>query len=363
MARLREISNNADENQTQRTERKGRKFKQKEEPHSVKYYFFLALFVFPSLAWIISVGGDVLNNVGGVFGSVSDGFVIAIPLLLPVLIAVYSKKLRSVMLKGILPIAVAALIFPTIRVYMCSPIELRNEDIGTRFSLKTTAAEFLKRACQEECLAKSKLPSSYRLSLSTPRVAIKVPFRQIVNLNLTTSAMVNGQAVKVARLLLLASWRSVKGRYHALNMIARVPLKVKKLKEGLASKQDMLMVGRVVQVPNDLMKLKGELEKQKRFMRPFMMEVYRVEPIEGGTGETKRSKEKDKQEENARNEKKETKHKKQQENNEKKEEKRHEGGNKQEENEDEGEDENEETIYKRQKYIDEDEEELIIEEE
>lgn len=245
-----------------------------------KNYIFLFLFMFPSLAWIVSVAGDVVNNIGGVFGSIANGAIISAPIVIPIIIAVYSKKLRGHMLKGVLPIAIAVLIFPSIQVHLCSPIYLRNEDLGTQHSLQANAEQFIKDSCIEHCLKQSKLPHAYQLSLFTPRVSVRVHHRQVLDLNLTTSVRTGGKVVKVAKLLLLPSWRKVKGRYHALNLIARIPLKVKKLEEALKNKNDIIFSGKIVTLPNDLKQLKSGLEKQRRFIRPIILEVFKVTPIE-----------------------------------------------------------------------------------
>ena len=262
-----------------------------------KYYFFLFIFMFPSLAWIVSVAGDVVNNVGGVFGSIANGALISTPIVLPIVIAIYSKKLRAFMLKGVLPVAFAVLIFPSIQVYLCSPVYLKNEDLGTKHSLQANADNFLRESCVEKCLKPSKIPSAYQLSLFTPRVAVRVHYRQILDLNLTTSVRTGGKVVKVAKLLLLQSWRKVKGKYHALNLIARIPLKVKKLDQALKDKNDMILRGKVVNLPNDLKQLKSGLEKQRRFVRPIILEVFRVTPIEAepdkGNEKEKETKEKE----------------------------------------------------------------------
>jgi len=245
-----------------------------------KYYIFLFLFMFPSLAWIVSVTGDVVNNIGGVFGGIANGAIISSPIVIPIIIAIYCKKLRGHMLKGVLPIGIAVLIFPSIQVHLCSPIYLRNEDLGTQHSLQANADQFIKDGCIEHCLKQSKLPYAYQLSLFTPRVSIRVHHRQVLDLNLTTSVRTGGKVVKVAKLLLLPSWRKVKGKYHALNLIARIPLTVQKLEEALKNKNDIILSGKIVPLPNDLKQLKSGLEKQRRFIRPIILEVFKVTPIE-----------------------------------------------------------------------------------
>lgn len=246
---------------------------------SYKNLAFLCLMIFPSLFWLLAVGTDVVSNLGSVFGNSLKALSIAILFLIPVIAGYFIKPLRG-FVKLLIPALLAVLLLPTIQVYLCSPLEIKNENIGTQFSLKTTAAEFLQRTCEDICLNNSKIPSPYSLTFFTPRVSLRVKFSQIVDLNLTTSAMVGGEKLDVAKIVLLKSWRSVKGKYFALNIIARVPVKIKKFQEGLTSKQGMILSGRVDNIPADLKKLRGELEKQRHFLRPFVLEVFRATLME-----------------------------------------------------------------------------------
>ena len=246
---------------------------------SYKNLAFLCLMIFPSLFWLLAVGSDVVSNLGSVFGNSFKALSIAILFVIPAIAGYFIKPLRG-FVKLLIPALLAVLLLPTIQVYLCSPLELKNENIGTQFSLKTTGAEFLQRACEDICLNNSKIPSPYSLTLFTPRVSLKVKFSQIVDLNLTTSAMVGGEKLDMAKIVLLKSWRSVKGKYFALNIIARVPVKIKKFQEELTAKQGMILSGRVENIPVDLKKLRGELEKQRYFVRPFVLEVFRATLME-----------------------------------------------------------------------------------
>jgi len=245
---------------------------------SYKNLAFLCLMIFPSLFWLVAVGSDVVSNLGSVFGNSLKALSITILFVIPVIAGYFIKPLRG-FVKLLIPALFAVLLLPTIQVYLCSPLEIKNENIGTQFSLKTTAAEFLQQACEDICLNNSKIPSPYSLTLFTPRVSLKVKFSQIVDLNLTTSAMVGGEKLAMAKIVLLKSWRSVKGKYFALNIIARVPVKIKKFQEGLTAKQGMTLSGRVENIPADLKKLRGELEKQRHYVRPFVLEVFRATPM------------------------------------------------------------------------------------
>lgn len=242
---------------------------------SYKNLAFLCLLVFPSLFWLIAVGSDVASNLGSVFGSYTKIFVVLGLFAIPAVGGYFYKPVRG-LLKFAIPLLFAVLLFPTFQVYLCSPLEIRNENIGTKYSLKTTAPEFLQQACEEICLKNSKIPSAYSLTFFTPRVSIKVKFNQIVDLNLTTTATVNGEKLPIAKLVLLKSWRSVKGKYFALNIIARVPVKVKKFEAGLEAKKGIILSGRVEAIPSGLKNLRSDLEKKRHFVRPFVLEVYRA---------------------------------------------------------------------------------------
>lgn len=246
---------------------------------SYKNIAFLCLMIFPSLFWLVAVGSDVVSNLGSMFGNSLKALSISGLLVIPVIAGYFVKPLRG-FVKLLIPVLLAVLVLPTFQVYLCSPLEIKNENIGTQFSLKTTAAEFLQQACEDVCLKNSKIPSPYSLTFFTPRVSLKVKFSQIVDLNLTTSAMVGGEKLPMAKIVLLKSWRSVKGKYFALHIIARVPVKIKKFQEGLTAKQGMILSGRVENIPADLKNLRGELEKQRHFVRPFVLEVFRATPME-----------------------------------------------------------------------------------
>ena len=249
---------------------------------SYKNFAFLCLMVLPSLFWLAAVGGDVISNAGIVFGNNSK-ILSVIGLIVITIIAGYLFKPLRLYSKLLLPAFLWALLLPTFQIYLCSPLEIKNENIGTQYSLKTTASEFLQQACEEVCLNKSKIPSSYALTFFTPRVSLRVKFSQIVDLNITTSTMVGDEKVPLAKIVLLKSWRSVKGKYFGLHIITRVPVKIKKFQESMTAKQGMLLSGRVENIPSDLKKLRSELEKQRHFIRPFVLEVFRATPIEEWT--------------------------------------------------------------------------------
>lgn len=253
-----------------------------ESQTSYKNIALLCLMIFPSLFWLAAVGSDVMSNFGSVFGHISKALSVTGLLVIPVIAGYFIKPLRG-FVKLLIPVLFAVLLLPTFHVYFCSPLQIKNENIGTQFSLKTTAAEFLQQACEDVCLNNSKIPSSYSMTLFTPRVSLKVKFSQIVDLNLTTSAMVGGEKLPVAKIVLLKSWRSVKGKYFALHIITRVPVKIKKFQEGLTAKQGMILSGRVENIPTDLKNLRSELEKQRHFLRPFILEVFRATLMEEWT--------------------------------------------------------------------------------
>ena len=256
------------------------KGKSKESESNIKYYMFLGLMIFPSLAWLIGSAADTFGNLQNVFGRLTIASFLPILLVLPVILCLVVKSLRA-LLKVYLPVLLAILIFPTMQVYFCSPVAIENKDIGTKFSLKTNADEFLQHSCVDFCLKKSIIPSAYALTFFKPRVAITLEFRQLINLNISSSAMIGGEERKLAKIILLQSLRSVKGKVHGLNILAKVPTKLgKKFEEGITAKSNMVLTGRIQNVPSDLANLKSQLEKRRHFVRPFSLDVFRLEIIE-----------------------------------------------------------------------------------
>lgn len=255
--------------------------KPKESETNIKYYLFLALLIFPSLAWVIGSAADTFGNLHNVFhGRLTVANLLPILLVLPVILCFLVKRLRS-LLKFYLPLLLAILVFPTTQVYFCSPVQIENKDIGTKFGLKTTADEFLQQSCVDFCLKKSAIPSAYALTFFKPRVAIKLEFRQLINLNVSSTAMIGGEERKLAAIILLQSLRSVKGKIYGLNILAKVPVKIeKKFQEGVAAKSDFVLIGRIKSVPSDLGRLKSQLERQRHFVRPFFLDVFRLEVVE-----------------------------------------------------------------------------------
>lgn len=246
---------------------------------SYKNFAFLCLMVLPSLFWLTAVGGDVISNVGTVLRNHSKILSVIGLTVITIISGYFFKPLRRVS-KLLIFTFLLALLLPTFQIYLCSPLEIKNENIGTQYSLKTTASEFLQQVCEEVCLNNSRIPSSYSLTLFTPRVSLRVKFSQIVDLNITSSSMVGEEKVPLAKVVLLKSWRSVKGKYFGLHVITRVPVKIKKFQESLTAKKGMLLSGRVANIPSDLKNLRSELEKQRHFIRPFVLEVFRATPIE-----------------------------------------------------------------------------------
>ena len=256
------------------------KSKQKESESGMKYYLFLGLIIFPSLAWLIGSAADTFANLQNVFGRLTIASILPVLLVLPVILCFVVKGLRS-LLKFYLPLLLAILIFPTMQVYFCSPVPIENKDIGTQFSLKTTADEFLQQSCVNFCLKKSRIPSAYALTFFKPRVAIKLENKQLINLNVSSTAMIGGEERKLATIILLQSLRSVKGKVYGLNILAKVPVKMeKKFQEGIVSKSDFVLTGRIQNVPSDLGRLKSQLERQRHFVRPFSLDVFRLEVLE-----------------------------------------------------------------------------------
>ena len=233
-----------------------------------KYLAFVALFTFPGLLYII----DTLPSVSQHFQGTSFLYMIA-TFLLAVGIWFYFRTALKGFYKYIFILLLPLILFPSFKVYFCSPVVLVNKELGTHYKLRTTAEEIL-RDCGEHCF-KQFSKSLYGLSLVTPRITLKVMPNEIVNLNATTNSVFGGEQTKTSKLFLIFSRRSVRGKVHSLSMIMKIPFRSTKMLEALDKKQSMELTGRIVNIGKDMMEMKAGFERQKLFVRPVVFEPYR----------------------------------------------------------------------------------------
>ena len=239
------------------------------EPSRLKYLAFVALFAFPGIMYVM----DILS---GMSRSFQLSYVYAIVTALATIgVWFYFRTSLQGSSKYIVVMLLPFLLFPSFKVYLCSPVVLVNKDFGTRYKLGTTAEEIL-HDCGESCL-KQFSKSLYSFSLITPRITLKVMPNEVVDLNATTNSAFGGDQAKMSKLFLIFSLRSVKGKVHSLSMLTKVPFRSTKILEALEKKQSMELTGRIVNIGKDLKEMKAGLERQKLFVRPVVFQPYHYE--------------------------------------------------------------------------------------
>ena len=240
-----------------------------DEPSRWKYLAFVALFTFPGVIYVV-------DFLGGLSKSFQVSFVyVIITAALIIGVWFYFRASLQGSLKYIIVMLLPFLLFPSFKVYLCSPVVLINKDFGTRYKLGTTAEEIL-QDCGETCL-KHISKSLYSFSMVTPRITLKVIPNEVVDLNATTNSAFGGDQAKMARLFLIFSLRSVRGKVHSLSMITKVPFRSTKILEALEKKQSMELTGRIVNIGKDMLEMKAGLERQKLFVRPIVFQPYNYE--------------------------------------------------------------------------------------
>ncbi len=242
------------------------------EPSQLKYLAFVALFTFPAIMYSLETLSGLSKNF-----QISYVYMLVTAVLAVGILFYFRASLSSLegSLKYLFIILLPFLLFPSFKVYLCSPVVLVNKDFGTGYKLNTMAEEIL-QDCGESCL-KQFSKSLYGLSLVTPRITLKVMPNEIVDLNATTNSAFGGDQAKMSRLFLIFSLRSVRGKVHSLSMITKVPFRSTKILEALENKQSMELTGRIVNIGRDMLEMKSGLEKQKLFVRPLVFEPYRYE--------------------------------------------------------------------------------------
>lgn len=238
------------------------------EPSRWKYLAFVALFTLPGVMYVL----DNLSSVSKNFQIPYVYTYVGVTVLLLLATLFYFRAHLQGSWIYILIILLPFFLFPSFKVYLCSPVVLVNKDLGTRYKLGSTAQD-IQQDCGESCL-KHFSKSLYSLSLVTTRITLKVMPSEIVDLNATTNSAFGGDQAKLSRLFLIFSLRSVRGKVHSLSMLTKVPFRSTKILEGLEKKQSMELTGRVVDIGKDLLEMKAGLERQKLFIRPVVFQPY-----------------------------------------------------------------------------------------
>ena len=231
-----------------------------------KYLAFVVLFTFPGIMYL-------LESVSSLSKNFQMSYVyVAITVLLLILTSFYFRSHLQGSWLYIVILLLPFALFPTFKVYLCSPVVLVNKDFGTQYKLGSTAEDIL-QDCGESCL-KHFSKSLYSLSLISPRITLKAMPNEIVDLNATTTSAYGDDQAKLSRLFLIFSLRSVKGKVHSLSMLTKVPFRSTKIIEALEKKRSMELTGRIVNIGKDLLEMKAGLERQRLFVRPVVFQPY-----------------------------------------------------------------------------------------
>ena len=180
--------------------------------------------------------------------------------------------------------------YPTYQVYQCSPVPLKNDMIGTWFSLKTDASKFLELSyVTSECFQSYQFHSPYLLSVMSVKISLTVDINDLINLNVgKEEANVDYEENEhVFNYFLLLSKRSVKKKFHKLNMIVEAAPKLSKhLTESLKlsssekGKKLLHITGVVSDIDEALTPMKEELDGYGYLMRPIKFKVHAVKYID-----------------------------------------------------------------------------------
>ena len=105
---------------------------------------------------------------------------------------------------------------PTYQVYKCSPIELKNDMLGTWFSLKTNSAKLLESSyVTSVCFRSLQFHSPYVLSVMSPKVVLIASVNDLINLDMDKE-IPDEDASRMLSYFMLVSKRSVKKKFHKL---------------------------------------------------------------------------------------------------------------------------------------------------
>jgi len=171
-----------------------------------------------------------------------------------------------------------ALLLPTYQVYSCSPIPLKNDMLGTWFSLKTDANKFLSQShITSHCFQNVRVQAPYMLSLITPKITLTVDMDNIVSLDVPKNEM------EVSYLMFLSK-RSVKRKFHKIYLLVQASGQAASIVErrnqlSAREKIDNLLVvtGSVIDLPEDMDSLKKEVEAKGHNVRPLIFQVTKAE--------------------------------------------------------------------------------------
>lgn len=244
------------------------------------------LILFP----MVVSGGYMLYEVFGKFklGKSSMQFTAAIGGAIIALFIMSNVKQLQSAVKFVLCFAWLVFLYPSYQVYHCSPVPLKNDMLGTWFSLKTESSKFLELSyVTSECFQSYQFHSPYMLSLMSVKISLTVDISDLINLNVGKDEPNIEDETPVYNYFLLVSKRSVKKKFHKLNMITEAAPKLATvLKESLKlssidkEKKLLRITGMVEDIGELLSPMKKELEGYGYLIRPIKFKVYKVKYID-----------------------------------------------------------------------------------
>lgn len=196
------------------------------------------------------------------------------------------ESLRSAV-KFVFCFAWVIFLIPTYQVYSCSPIPLKNDMLGTWFSLKTDTGKFLESSyitC--ECFRSLKFHTPYKLSMMAPKIELKADISALINLNMEKE-IPDDDASQSLSYFLLVSKRSVKKKFHKLYfLLEAAPKLADTLKRSITltttekDKYLLRITGTVSDIEDSLQPMKNELESMTYLIRPIKFKVYSVQYVD-----------------------------------------------------------------------------------
>lgn len=199
------------------------------------------------------------------------------------------KQLQSA-IKFVFCFAWIIFLYPSYQVYRCSPVPLKNEMLGTWFSLKTDAGKFNELSfASSECFQGYPLQSPYMFSVVNVKVALTVDIADLINLNVgkDDENIQDESATPMYSYFLVLSKRSVKKKFHKLHMIVEAaPKLADKFKASLklsTSEKDKYMLqitGLVSDIEEVLEPMKQELDGYGYLIRPIKLRVHEIKYVD-----------------------------------------------------------------------------------
>ena len=244
---------------------------------SIKYVILMVLMLLPGVLEMVAMSGGLYNSAHFFLLWLCDPRHIAI-VVLAVATPVLLFKLLPARLVTLLMVAsvFGAIVYPTAGVYFCSPVMMNYTHFASNYSLRLSAAEISKQAVAP-CMRRVPF-AVYRLSGLSPQLSLVMAPKDVINVNITSSY----DSPLPYRLLMAVSGRSVKGRWHLIYLLAKVPRRLAmrdiftSLLEDDRDEASYVVRGKLIDTPKSMKPMQQQLAEGK-LMRPLMMEVHGIE--------------------------------------------------------------------------------------